>query len=366
MERLCLSESFHKIHEALPRVPSLTAEPFAKVKRPITGKPQAFRTSGGRAVYKIFVFVLTFTLLSVNAFAHDGRPHGFADVWQYWGKDPLTIFLLALSAVLYIGGLRRLWRESSVGSGIRRWEAILFAAGWLSLFVALLSPLHPLGEVLFWAHMTQHEILMLVSAPMLVLGRPLIAFLWALPMKWRNALGKWSKAKWFRQPWRFVTNPLAAWAIHLVALWIWHLPVLFQATLKSDFVHFLQHFSFLASALLFWWALIHGSRGFLGYGAAVLYVFSTAAQSGLLGALLTLASTVIYPEYAKTAPAFGLTPLEDQQLGGLIMWIPPGVLYTIAALALLAGWMREAEIRVARREANGAFGGKLIEERENA
>jgi len=166
--------------------------------------------------------------------------------------------------------------------------------------------------------------------------------------------------------WRTISNPLWAWAIHLVALWIWHLPVLFQATLKSDFVHFLQHFSFLASALLFWWALIHGARGFLGYGAAVLYVFSTAAHSGLLGALLTLATTVIYPAYAETAPAFGLTALEDQQLGGLIMWIPAGVLYTIAGLALLAGWLREAEIRAAKSEANDDYSRKLIEGRENA
>jgi putative membrane protein len=311
----------------------------------------------------LMIFVFAF---AANAFAHGDRPHNFGEVWRYWGKDPLTIFFLALSAVLYITGVRRLWREAKSGKGIKKWEALVFAAGWISLFVALLSPLHPLGEVLFSAHMTQHEILMLVSAPLLVLGRPLIAFLWALPMKWRQKVGGWSKANWFRKPWRAISNPLAAWAIHLVALWIWHLPVLFQATLKSDFVHFLQHFSFLASALLFWWALIHGAKGLLGYGAAVLYVFSTAAHSGLLGALLTLATTVIYPAYAETAPAFGLTALEDQQLGGLIMWIPPGVLYTIAGLALLAGWLREAEERAAKREENDAFTRKLIEGRENA
>jgi cytochrome c oxidase assembly factor CtaG len=318
------------------------------------------------AVLHLIFLTIFAAAFSTNVFAHGDRPHNFAEVWQYWGKDPITIIFLALSAILYILGVRRLWREAATGKGIRKWEALVFAAGWISLFVALLSPLHPLGEVLFSAHMTQHEILMLVSAPLLVLGRPLIAFLWALPINWRHQVGGWSKVGWFRKMWRTISNPLWAWAIHLVALWIWHLPVLFQATLKSDFVHFLQHFSFLASALLFWWALIHGAQGLLGYGAAVLYVFSTAAHSGLLGALLTLATTVIYPAYAETAPAFGLTALEDQQLGGLIMWIPAGVLYTIAGLALLAGWLREAEIRAAKREANDAYSRKLIEGRENA
>ncbi len=303
--------------------------------------------------------------ISANALAHGERPHDFSEVWQYWGKDPLTIILLTLSAFLYVLGVRRLWRTASGGKGIRRWEALAFAAGWISLFIALLSPLHPLGEVLFSAHMTQHEILMLVSAPLLVLGRPLIAYLWAFPIGWRHRIGETSKANWFRGIWRKISNPLAAWAIHLVVLWIWHLPLLFQATLRSDFIHFVQHASFLLSALLFWWALIHGAQGILGYGAGVLYVFSTAAHSGLLGALLTFATAVIYPAYAETAPAFGLTALEDQQLGGLIMWIPAGVLYTIAALALLAGWMREAEERAARNENKMRSALKLIERGEN-
>ena len=108
-------------------------------------------------------------------------------------------------------------------------------------------------------------------------------------------------------------------------LWTWHVPVLFQATLDSEFVHALQHASFLFSALLFWWAILHGRVRAVGFGVAVLYMFTTALHSGLLGALLTLAGTVWYPIYDSTTASWGLTPLQDQQLGGLIMWIPAGL-----------------------------------------
>ena len=139
------------------------------------------------------------------------------------------------------------------------------------------------------------------------------------------------------------------WAIHAAALWVWHAPALFQATLRSDLVHTAQHVSFLGSALLFWWALVHGPRGLMGYGAAVLYVFTTSVHSGVLGAFITFTGRLLYPAYAGTTAAWGLTPLEDQQLGGLIMWVPAGLVYVVAGLALCAGWMRESERSVKRR-----------------
>jgi len=297
--------------------------------------------------YAFALCLFTFDFVS----APGGKPHHFADLPYTWGLDPVVWLSLALSGWLYLRGLRRLWRESGKGRGIRRWEAWCYAGGWAALFLALVSPLHPLGEVLFSAHMAQHEVLMVLAAPLVVLGRPLIAFLWALPLEWARTVGGWSKAVWFGRAWRAVTNPLAAWAIHAAALWVWHVPALFQATLTSDFVHTLQHVSFLGSALLFWWALIHGPRGLMGYGAAVLYVFTTSVHSGILGAFITFTGTLLYPAYARTTASWGLTPLEDQQLGGLIMWVPAGLVYIIAGLALCAGWMRESERRVLRREA---------------
>jgi putative membrane protein len=244
--------------------------------------------------------------------------------------------------------VERMWRRSGVGSGIRRWEAAAFAGGWTALFLALVSPLHPLGSALFSAHMVQHELLVAVAAPLLVLGRPMIPMLWAVPIGWRRAAGGWAKHGAARGAWRALTAPLVAWALHAAALWTWHLPGPYQATLRSGALHTLQHASFLGTALLFWYAVAHGRERRMGYGAAVFYLFATAMHGGALGALLTFASRPWYPEYAPTAAAWGLTPLEDQQLAGLIMWIPAGVSYLVAALVLMVAWMRESERRAVR------------------
>jgi putative membrane protein len=201
--------------------------------------------------------------------------------------------------------------------------------------------------------MTQHEILMLVAAPLIVLGRPIHVDLHALPREWASNLGRASNHPAWRSTWGSISNPLAAFLVHSVLLWIWHAPLLFNATLTSDLVHTLQHLSFILPALLFWWALIHHGPNAMGYGIAVLYLFIIALHSQLLGVLMTFANTIWYPGYAHSTQAWGLSPLEDQQLAGLIMWIPAGVVYIIAALALMAGWMREGEARAARRDREG-------------
>jgi putative membrane protein len=146
---------------------------------------------------------------------------------------------------------------------------------------------------------------------------------------------------------------MTAWWVHAAVLWLWHLPLFFQATLDNDWIHAAQHVSFLASVLLFWWSLFH-AQGKVRYGAGVLYLFTTAIHTSILGALLTFPSSVWYPAYSATTSAWGLTPLEDQQVGGLIMWIPAGLGYVIGALALFVLWLRESD-----RAANAhSFAGK--------
>jgi putative membrane protein len=276
-------------------------------------------------------------------------PENLHDLWRTWGWEPGTLIGLALSAWFYAAGLWRLWRASGVGHGIRRWEAWCFLGGWITLFIALVSPIHPLGQVLFSAHMTQHELLMLIAAPLLVLGRPLIAFLHSLPPKAAAGLGRLSNTAPWRTVWSTISAPMVAWLIHAIVLWAWHAPALFQATLHSEWIHAAQHLSFLLTALLFWWAIIHGQRGVTNYGAGVLYLFTTAIHSGLLGALITFARTTWYPDYDHT-DAWGLSPLEDQQVGGLIMWVPACTVYIVAGLAMLASWLRQSETRVLQRE----------------
>jgi putative membrane protein len=288
----------------------------------------------------------TFIAVACSSGAHEqDAPQNVHQLLSDWEFDPLVVISLILSAWLYIRGVRKLWRVVGTGRGIQKWEAASFAVGWIATGISLVSPLHAWGHALFSAHMTQHEILMLITAPLFVLGRPMIAFLKALPGNWSHSLARFGNSPAWQKLWRTITYPLTAWIIHALALWIWHIPFLFQATLDSDLVHSLQHSSFLFSALLFWWSLMHGRQRMMGYGIAVLYVFTTAMHSGLLGAIITLAGKVLYPDYTNTTQAWGLTPLEDQQLGGLIMWIPAGLVYVIAGLALFAGWLRESESR---------------------
>jgi putative membrane protein len=278
-------------------------------------------------------------LLPALAIAHSGEPLEPHDLWSAWAFDPGVVIPLALAAFLYLRGAR-------VSRGISPSQQAFFWAGWVALALALVSPLHPLGGVLFSAHMAQHEILMLVAAPLLVLSRPLVAFLWGLPFDWRRTVGAWSKARPIEKTWAWLTDPLTAWLLHAVVLWGWHAPSLFQATIRSEWVHSAQHISFLGSALLFWWALFYAQRR-SEYGAGVFYIFTTTIHTGILGALLTLAPTLWYPAYAATAAEWGLTPLQDQQIGGLIMWVPAGLLYMTAGLAMFAAWLRHSERRTA-------------------
>jgi putative membrane protein len=294
---------------------------------------------------------LLMLLRGTRASAHElevAGPQTTHELLRAWTFEPGVVIPILGAAALYSLGILRLRRASP--KSVRKSDIIYFFLGWAALVLALISPVHAWGSVLFSAHMTQHELLMLAAAPLLVLGRPIVPFLWALPRSWAITLARWSNVGLWTKTWRTVSNPVVAWLIHALVLWTWHAPVLFEATLRSESIHALQHASFLFSALLFWWAVIHGRQRALGFGLAVLYMFTTALHSGLLGALLTFANSVWYPDYAERTAAWGLTPLEDQQIGGLIMWIPAGLVYIAAGLALFLGWLQESEARARSRD----------------
>lgn len=279
---------------------------------------------------------------------HDGQPLAPHDLWSAWSFEPGVVAGLLLTGWLYLRGIWAVWAAAGRGHGVRVWEAAVFGAGWFLLLLGLISPLHRLGEVLFSAHMAQHELLMAAAAPLLVLGRPVVAFLWAVPISWRKTAGSWSAATPVRAAWSTISSPLVAWTLHAMAIWLWHAPPLYQATLGSETIHTLQHLSFLGTGLLFWWSLFRGREGRLGAPFAVVYLFTTAVHTSLLGALLTFSSRLWYPLYASGTAPWGLTPLEDQQLAGVIMWVPAGLAYVIATLAIAGSWLREPAPRPAR------------------
>src|SRR4051794_1639481 len=229
------------------------------------------------------------------------------------------------------------------GRGVPAWRAACFAAGWAALLAALLPPLRQAGQGLFTAHMLEHELLMVAAAPLLVLGRPIGPFLWALPPAARRRLGRAVQARPVAAAWRALTAPLVATVLHFAALWAWHLPLLFEAALDHPGLHRLQHISFLGSALVFWWAMLE--RRPRVPGPAFGHLFVTSIHASLLGALFLFAPRPWYPRQVLGAAAWGLSPLEDQQLGGLLMWLVACSVYVVAALWILAGWIRGARPR---------------------
>ena len=262
-----------------------------------------------------------------------------------WNADWWLWILIALSGWLYVRGVRRLWRAAYPTAGISASQVCAFVCGWATLVVALLSPLDALGGVLFSAHMIQHELLMIVAAPLLIFGRPLGPYLWALPTHWRRPVAALVRDSGLSCAVHFLTRPLSSWIVAAVAVWGWHIPALFDAALRNEAVHTLQHLTFFISALLFWWCLMTAKRGQADYGPALLSVITTGLHTSGLGALLTVSSFSWYRAYPGLGLPWGLTPLEDQQLGGLIMWIPGGLVYLAATLVLLALWLKASEVR---------------------
>lgn len=275
-----------------------------------------------------------------------------------WQLEPGAVVGVLLLAVGYALGTRAVWRAAQPGRGITRGSATCFGGGWLALVAALVSPLDAMSENLVSAHMVQHILIIVVAPPLLVLGRPLVALSWALPgVARRSRLWASRVPRPFRSAPAALMAPLPVWLLHTVAVWVWHFPGPYQAALRRPAMHALEHLCFLGSALLFWWVVLAlGAERRTRMGLGLLLVFATAVQSGALGALLTLAPRPWYPAQALGAVAWGLTPLEDQQLAGLIMWVPGGLLYVAAAAVLFVRWLEPGAVPGARRTARALAG----------
>lgn len=248
------------------------------------------------------------------------------------GAGAVAIAMIA-ALVLYLRGVHALWRAAGPGRGVVGRSVLCFVAGWLVLGAALFGPVERASGTLFYAHMIQHELLMLVAAPLLVIGAPLATWSWSLPAAMRRRTGRVTRSIGHSRAWRALASPVGAWAAHAIAVCGWHLPAVFGAALSSVLVHDLQHASFLVTALLFWWSLLRPHATRRDDGVAVLLLFTTMLYTGALGALLAFSAAPWYADYQGNGT---LSALEDQQLGGLIMWLPGGVVYAVAALALLA------------------------------
>jgi putative membrane protein len=283
------------------------------------------------------------------ALAHPGQPIAPHDLWSAWNNDFFLLLTLELSFFVYLWGIWKVWRGAGLGRGISVRQCICFISALLTLIVALVSPLDALSGALFSVHMTQHMLLILIAAPLLAFSGFPIVVLWALPRGRSQTIGRyWKRYIVLRRVWRFVTKPSSSWILFAVTLWIWHAPLLYQAALNNQTIHNLEHIGFLLTALLFWWVLINPSRpAYWRYGVGIPYLFTTALHSSILGVLLTFATQPWYPFYAETVAAWGLSPLQDQQLAGLLMWLPIGAVFTLLSIYSFASWLGMVDQRTA-------------------
>lgn len=272
--------------------------------------------------------------------AHQGQPPVPHDLWDAWNLDPLIVFGLVIAGWVHHNG-----EAPGRRAQIEVWRSRCFVVGLVVIGVALISPLDALASALASAHMVQHVLLLLVAAPLLAFSSPFGRLFRGSPVVVRRRLGRWPRRIGLT-PSRLRVLRLASvvWLAHVAAIWIWHGAVPYGAALRNEPVHIVEHASFLITGVLFWAVILRAGRTRAvsrGYGA--LLVFAMAMQSVILSALLTFARGPWYDGYSMTTRPWGLEPLADQQLAGVIMWVPAGAIYLAAALALIVTWLRESE-----------------------
>jgi putative membrane protein len=277
---------------------------------------------------------MALALAAGPAWAHGGHEHQQAPGWSF---EPLVVVPLALLLIVFLIGRWQLARRSS----LPRRRSFLFLGGWLVLSLALVSPLHEGGERSFTLHMAEHELIMLAATLLLAASHVGGVLAWGLPATMRRALGGSWKAP-LASLWKRLTEPVTATIVQAVVMWAWHAPALFNRALDQPVWHVAQHLSFVLASLLFWSAMLDPRRG--GYLLSAACLFATSLIEGALGALMALSASPWYAAYAAMGMSgIGLDPVSDQQLAGLIMWIPGGLVHGGAALVLVYLWLKASD-----------------------
>lgn len=286
-------------------------------------------------------------LVGVTHSAHSAHlAHGGASAdqwWLAWTLNPILLIGLALVLGAYLYAVRPL-RQKLDAPVVGRGQIIWFVAGWLTLVVALVSPLDHLGdEYLFSAHMVQHMLIAVLAPPLLLLGMPSWLADLLLPTATIRAAVRW------------LSHPIVTFGLFEGDLWLWHSPQLYDLTLQNDTVHIIEHLTFILLGVLFWMPILSPTRFAprIARSFGILYLFLAGLPMVALGALITFSSAALYQPYVAAPRMWGISPLTDQQLGGLIMWVPTSAPYFIGMSILFFKWVSEQER--AERMAAGEF-----------
>jgi len=271
-------------------------------------------------VRRLTLLILLLVVAPPSMAHYDGH---FAAYWVFWA--------LLLVAFAYATGWSRTRHH------VQWWKPLLFIVGLLILASGVLGPVAHWAHVSLAGHMTQHMLLLAVVPPLVLLARPLPQFLQALPLSVRRRVGPVAGRVYQLAG----DTPVSAFVVHGLIIWLWHLPSPLQISITDPLLHDAVHILFFITGLWFWWSLMAPARlGRTGFGPAAILAALTVMHTGMLGALLTFAPGLLYPEHP--AGFAGFSELSDQQLAGLVMWVPGGLVYCVAALALGIAWLRRA------------------------
>jgi putative membrane protein len=263
-----------------------------------------------------------------------------------WAWRPEIILTLGLAATLHLIGRWRLKRRG--GKRIAaRWRSVAYLGGLAIVWIALMSPIDVLAGQFFFMHMIQHLLLVMIAPPLLLIADPMPIMMWGLPPGLRREVGRaLGPGARFRRLVHGVTTPGLVWLAFVAVLVGWHDPSAYEAALRSDLVHDVEHLSFFITAMLFWWHVIGAAPHIhkrLSPGIRLGYVLSVVPPTMLTGIVLSFASEPIYPYYTSVPRLWGMPLLQDQMLGGVLMWIPGSMMYIIAALVLIARMIQSEE-----------------------
>jgi putative membrane protein len=264
----------------------------------------------------------------------DQRPRPMVPYEWSWGLHPSVLLGTGLLGALYFYGIGPLRRRRNLGPPAARWQIASFVAGLIVLLVSLNGPMHDLSDYyLFSVHMVQHLLLTLLFPPLLILGIPG----WLLrPVLQHSPVLRTA---------RLLTHPVVAALLFTATIVVWHLAPYYDLMMRDHDVHIVTHLMFMVTATIMWWPVMSPAPELprLPYGLGMLYLFLVGIPMQLVAALITLSGQVLYPWYAAAPRTWGLSPLDDQQLGGLLMWVPGGLWMFLAIGALFFLWARESE-----------------------
>jgi putative membrane protein len=261
-----------------------------------------------------------------------------------WSFDPPLVLVIDLAILFWLGDRRTVTPRRARGA--RRRQSAYFYAGLAVLAIALASPIELLSAQLFWVHMVQHVLLLVVAPPLIVLACPWIRLWRSLPLGTRRwvarGVSQGERTAWLRSVSHFLGSPQAGFVAFSGVLIAWHVPVLFDATLRSGALHALEHTLFFLTALMFWKHVIDSPplNAPLSSVQRVVYLVGAMVVTWLLAIVLALAPHPLYSFYAHEASRpGGISALGDQRLAAGIMWVPGSITFVIVIFAYVHRWL---------------------------